>query len=245
MNADGSCERDLGTDLPALSEPAFQPTGALPPPRGCTDLHAYGSFISTVAGKGAPQSVAVIVDNDGTLPVDGAVLSATPSSGTIHPFDPACSTGAALRSALPRIPAQTSTRLTFELATDRMGRDTVKVAVGSAAPVTVASDVLACRHVGSYLDDTLYGTNGRDTICGLTGADRLYGRGGNDLLDGGSGDDVIYGGAGRDVIYGRAGRDVIFACDGERDVIDCGSERDTAVVDRFDVVRHCERVLRA
>ena len=42
----------------------------------------------------------------------------------------------------------------------------------------------------------------------------------------------------------KGGNDVIYARDGDRDWIDCGSERDIAVVDRIDVVRHCEYVLR-
>ena len=51
-------------------------------------------------------------------------------------------------------------------------------------------------------------------------------------------------GAGSDRIFGLAGNDVIRARNGFRDVVDCGPGRDIAIVDRVDVVRRCERVLR-
>jgi dipeptidyl aminopeptidase/acylaminoacyl peptidase len=56
--------------------------------------------------------------------------------------------------------------------------------------------------------------------------------------------DVLKGSPFRDTILGLAGNDWIEARDGRRDVIDCGPGNDTAIVDRHDVVRNCERVLR-
>jgi hypothetical protein len=104
--------------------------------------------------------------------------------------------------------------------------------------------VLPCTIVGTDGPDHLKGTDAVDRICGRPGADWISGGAGNDYLDGGSGADTIFGGPGHDTILGRGGRDVIFARDGQRDYIDCGTEYDIAVVDRFDHVRNCERVLR-
>jgi Tol biopolymer transport system component len=245
MNADGSCEHELDSGLPVLTQAAFQPVGTLPVVGDCVDLHAYAAFESSVAGKGAPQPLTVTIDNDGDQPADGVVAVATASSGTVHSYGRECSgTGPSIQCALPRLPPESSMQLDLTVATDRVGGETVAVRVAGALPVSAGESVLACRRVGSAEPDTIFGTKGRDTICGLTGADHIYGRGGGDLLDGGAGDDVVYGGPGRDVIAGKGGRDVIFARDGERDIVDCGTERDTAVVDRVDVVRDCERVLR-
>lgn len=43
---------------------------------------------------------------------------------------------------------------------------------------------------------------------------------------------------------GTPRNDTLQARNGLRDFVDCGAGRDTAYVDRIDVVRHCERVLR-
>jgi len=106
------------------------------------------------------------------------------------------------------------------------------------------AQVLPCTIVGTGGPDTIFGTDGPDRICALPGADTIYGRGGNDYIDAGNGDDRIYPGPGQDTVIARGGDDVIYARDGERDWIDCGAQRDVAVVDRVDVVRHCEFVLR-
>jgi len=70
------------------------------------------------------------------------------------------------------------------------------------------------------------GTRGRQTLRGT------------DLRD------VIRAGRGPDRIFGLGGNDAIQARNGLRDVVDCGPGRDIALVDRFDVVRGCETVLR-
>jgi Ca2+-binding RTX toxin-like protein len=106
------------------------------------------------------------------------------------------------------------------------------------------AQVLPCTIVGTGGPDLLYGTDGPDRICALPGADTIYGRGGNDYIDAGNGDDRIYPGPGQDTVIARGGDDVIYARDGQRDWIDCGAQTDVAVVDRIDVVRHCEFVLR-
>jgi Ca2+-binding RTX toxin-like protein len=81
-------------------------------------------------------------------------------------------------------------------------------------------------------------------VNGGPGSDRISGGDGRDVLLGGPGNDVIRAGRDADVVLAGPGRDVVFARDRHRDRIDCGGGRDTAKVDRVDVVRNCERVLR-
>ena len=118
------------------------------------------------------------------------------------------------------------------------------------------------RLVGTDYTDIIRGLGGGDTILARGGADTIDGGGGNDrvfagrnpdLVDGGPGNDLLVtgrgndevtGGPGVDTIAAGLGRDTIDTRDGFRDVVDCGGgfEPDTAVVDRRDVVRNCERV---
>jgi hypothetical protein len=71
-----------------------------------------------------------------------------------------------------------------------------------------------------------------------------------DRVLGGDGDDFIhdefaeYVVGGRDRIDAGRGNDRVEAVDGTTDLVDCGRGRDTALVDRRDRVRHCERVRR-
>ena len=66
------------------------------------------------------------------------------------------------------------------------------------------------------------------------------------VLDGGFGVDRIGGtNAADDRLDGGSGNDRITSVDTSRDTIDCGPGRDTAIVDRRDRVRGCERVLRS
>ncbi len=128
-----------------------------------------------------------------------------------------------------------------------------------------------CRFVGTAGNDVLNGTGYSDIIRGLAGNDRIFAGAGNDRIEGnggndtisagpgsnavfggpgndtitaGNGRDLLEGGPGRDTIKAGGGNDRIEARDGFRDVIDCGPGNDTAEVDRLDVVRDCEHVLR-
>jgi hypothetical protein len=104
---------------------------------------------------------------------------------------------------------------------------------------------------GGYAD-VLLGGGGNDSVRGGSLRDRIDGGPGADTLYGGLSADRIVGGPGRDHIYGEGGSDTIDARDGQRDVVDCGAnlpghrprEVDTAYVDRVDVVKRCERVVR-
>ena len=79
-------------------------------------------------------------------------------------------------------------------------------------------------------------------LQGGTGKDVLRGHAGFDHLEGGRGPDKLIDGGGNDVLGGGGGADVIKAADGSPDIVNCGPRRDTAIVDRADSVRGCERV---
>jgi Ca2+-binding RTX toxin-like protein len=98
--------------------------------------------------------------------------------------------------------------------------------------------------LGTSGPNILNGTARAETIRGLGGNDRLFGRGGNDALWGGAGNDQLDGGLGLDKLFGGPGNDTTRTRDGQRDVIDCGPGKDTAVADRKDVLRNCERISR-
>jgi hypothetical protein len=98
---------------------------------------------------------------------------------------------------------------------------------------------------GTNRSDKLRGTRRAERIAGLRGADVILGLGGSDCIDGGSGNDTLSGGAGKDRLVGGAGNDRLIGGPG-RDVLDCGSGRkDVAFVTPGDVVRGCERKLKA
>jgi len=96
------------------------------------------------------------------------------------------------------------------------------------------------RIVGTSRGDYLAGGAFDDVMLGLGGNDTLLGGAGDDYLAGGPGNDVLTGGPGSDVLLGGRGSDTIYAADGERDLIDCGRGSDRAIVDAFDIVKHCE-----
>lgn len=101
-----------------------------------------------------------------------------------------------------------------------------------------------CLILGNNRRNVLTGTDLFDSICGKGGNDRIDARAGDDEVAAGAGDDGVIGGPGRDVISGDLGDDAVNGVDGRRDVIECGRGDDVATVDRFDVVRGCERVRR-
>lgn len=99
-------------------------------------------------------------------------------------------------------------------------------------------DVLA----GDAGHDRLFGNRGNDRLEGGAGRNRLSGGDGHDRIAGGPERDRIAGGRGRDRVLAGDGGDYVDVRDGARDLVRCGRGRDTAVVDRRDRVRGCERV---
>jgi hypothetical protein len=125
--------------------------------------------------------------------------------------------------------------------------------VSPAAPGQAHRRTNLCRFEGGPGPDTLIGTAYSDTMRGLgdndrmlggEGNDRIEGNGGTDTISAGTGNNAVFGGPGNDTITAGDGADRIEARDGFRDVIDCGVGNDAAEVDRLDVLRNCEHVLR-
>jgi len=251
MNADGTCEGRFAPDSPALLDPAWQHSSqpGLGPIR-CAELRLTGTSSTDAVGLGQTVLDQLLLENDGNETATGLQLRiSAPIGATVAGSGFTC-TGEAC--SLPDLPAGATRTLSVSIGRATAGPLAVTYSVGSAAPDPDDTDnslqlgvtVLPCTLVGTTGPDVIHGTAKRDLICGRTGADRIYGAAGNDFIDAGNGDDTIVPGPGRDSVLGRGGRDVILARDGERDWIDCGTERDIAIVDRNDVVRHCEIVHR-
>jgi Ca2+-binding RTX toxin-like protein len=101
------------------------------------------------------------------------------------------------------------------------------------------------RLYGAAGNDRLAGGDGNDELFGGAGADTLSGDAGKDVLDGGAGNDKLTGGAGADTLGGGRGNDAINSRDHRKDIVDCGAgSKDSAIVDKVDTVRHCEKVRR-
>jgi hypothetical protein len=114
---------------------------------------------------------------------------------------------------------------------------------------TTAGDTLLGRGGNDTLnglggDDCLFGGAGRDRLSASSGNDQLEGGDGNDRLSGGSGNDELDGGGGKNRFAAGSGRDKVNAANGRAERVDCGPGRDSAVVDRRDRARRCERVRR-
>ena len=257
MNADGTCEQRFAPDAPDLHDPAWQPGGGpLPPVTKCAELRLTATVAKSTVATGEPAVWTFRVDNDGNLAATRVRLGVGigTSEGTVlEGRSPGCAgSGTSVVCIVDRIvPGGTATvtvagtraqagpiLLEDQVSADQLDTD------GSNNQTFAGADVLPCNVVGTWGNDVLYGTGAADRICGLPGTDTIFGGRGNDFIDAGNGDDRIYPGPGRDTVIAKGGNDVIYARDGERDWIDCGSMRDVAVVDRVDVVRHCEFVAR-
>jgi Tol biopolymer transport system component len=251
MNADGSCAQPLPA-LDGIQEgPYWRPGSTTGGTVDCVDLLVHVDIYSPVA-LGEQSPIKVTVENHGNQPAHDVVLhvsALTPSSDL---------QGCKSRDTpgdgclLGTIAADGSQVAYLSVSSATAGEPGLRYSVTSTDSLLPNDDtagstyttVLDCTILGTTGADHLQGTTGPDRICGMTGPDWISGGNGNDYIDGGNGNDVIFGGPGNDTILGRGGRDVIFARDGQRDWIDCGSEYDIAIVDRFDHVRNCERVLR-
>jgi Ca2+-binding RTX toxin-like protein len=96
----------------------------------------------------------------------------------------------------------------------------------------VAGASSSCDSQGGVTADVIEGSARSDKLSGGAGNDTLKGGAGNDTLNGGKGNDKLRGGKGNDKLIGGPGKDLL----------DCGPGRDTAVADRSDRLRGCERV---
>ena len=231
---------------------------------------ADGSGARTLPGAGdsrfpqfSPSGVLALISDRQHIPGEASryryalYVDGTKVADDVHPASP------------PRW-SPSGTRIAVAAAGDchRFGIELVDPAA-PRRPATRASNL--CRFVGGAGNDVLHGTAFPDFLRGLAGNDHLFGGAGSDRIEGNSGNDVIVAGAGNDAVFGGPGNDRILggpgndlltggpghdtilggpgndrieARDGVRDVVDCGPGRDVAEVDRIDVVRHCETVLR-
>lgn len=80
---------------------------------------------------------------------------------------------------------------------------------------------------GSWLADTLKGSNGPNDIWGLNGNDLIEGYAGNDSVDGGVGNDTVSGGDGDDFLRDRGGGNDILSGGPNDDTIRGGNGNDT------------------
>jgi Ca2+-binding RTX toxin-like protein len=219
------------------------PSGG-PSPRRPTALGQASPFHFEIDNDGSETATGIRVELKSTANIDllGGNGGAFPCSGPR--LDLVC--------ALPPLAPADVSSVSFRVRSSVAGVFPFSLSVSALEPdsdpstntLALSSQVLPCDQVGTYGDDVLYGTPRPDRICALPGSDRVYGGGGNDYLDAGNGADIVAGGPGRDAVLARGGNDTIYARDGDRDTIDCGTERDVAIVDRLDVVRHCETVVR-
>jgi Ca2+-binding RTX toxin-like protein len=255
MNADGTCEGRFAPSSPDLHDPAWRPSPlSLPGAIACADLRVRGRAEKLQLGLGEKTRIRLFVDNDGSVAATNVhVDMTTAATTTLNVESTNCgSSGTTTSCFVDRVNPGGTAELVVEVSRVTAGPLLVQFHVSSAVydsdsannNVQLGTDVLPCTVVGSWGDDYLYGTPKADKICGLPGADRIFSRGGNDFIDAGNGDDRIYPGAGFDTVIARGGDDTVYARDGQRDWIDCGAQTDIAVVDRIDVVRHCEYVAR-
>jgi Tol biopolymer transport system component len=246
MNSDGTCPQPVPSLTRVALGPVWRAGVGFGPPVRCVDLRVYAvpqAEYFPIVGRAA---AIVVVENDGNEPAGNLRFSVTAAGGGARNARciPSCSvalldpgaTGSIVVDAATSSPGPVNVSVTVTA-------DQQSVDAGGTTS-RVALTVLDCTLVGTDGPDRLTGTPRADRICGKPGLDWMSGGAGDDYLDAGSGDDTAIGGPGHDTILGRGGRDTIFARDGQRDPIDCGTERDVAVVDRFDHVHGCERVLR-
>jgi Ca2+-binding RTX toxin-like protein len=88
---------------------------------------------------------------------------------------------------------------------------------------------------GTCVRTLFAGSAARDRLVGNALANTMRGLGGNDTLLGKAGADTLMGGGGADRLVGGAGRDRLIG----------GPGVDTCVYDAKDIVRGCERKIRA
>jgi hypothetical protein len=262
MNPDGSCEGKFSNIVEPLLSPLWRP-GSHPGlgPIRCVDLRLLfdtsGGGVGPAA-LGQPITFRLSVDNDGSETATAVKVELSTPSPTAEILDGNNGSLRCIGSAqdlvctLAALTQRTPRQIAFQVRSTVAGwvqlTATVSANEADSDPASntlpLGARVLPCTRVGTWGDDVIYGTPEPDKICALAGADRVYGGAGNDYLDAGNGADVVVGGPGRDVILGKGGNDTIYARDGQKDWIDCGTEQDVAIVDRLDVVRHCDTVVR-
>ena len=154
-----------------------------------------------------------IVQQDGSLAVDGVQINLTDLDGNVSDvdsIDPA-SVGYVEVDAFG-------------------GDDTITIDEWSVVDDAPVSAYVYAGDGNDWIDggmaaDVILGEAGDDYVCGWSGDDTLFGGEGTDILDGWSGNDAIYGSDGDDQIYGGDGNDTLFGEFGE-DLVEAGPGND-------------------
>jgi hemolysin type calcium-binding protein len=232
-------------------------------PHQCQNHDGFWEIKSPAIADWPTQSRTLdLMDNhDGTLSLFGTMLNHEGAAQSVAPGTPAAGLSVDDMASLARTIAfndfqagGTSSAIgqpkdrNVELVLDDPRDNAASAGGGSAS----ADDFLrgrsegscATARVGNSKANRLTGTRNGDRMRGLGGNDRLRGRGGDDCIAGGSGNDTIASGAGSDRIKGGGGEDAIGSRDGEVDKVDCGAGVDRALIDKVDVARGCESVVR-
>ena len=250
MNADGTCEQPWGSRYPTWATPRWSPTdGGSYGTTECWSAIVRASSSTSEIGLRNRLPLTITIRNDGTEPLRNLRVALSTTRGTLHLPERCdgltCPLGTIAPESVVTLPLEASSRTPGLL---RVGANASYDGRADVFPLddraSVAADVLACDLVGTWRADRIEGTQRRDRICGRPGDDRIDAGAGNDDIDAGGGRDTVLAGRGRDTVHGGGESDVILVRDGERDVVDCGRDSDTVLVDRRDVTRNCERVLR-
>jgi len=201
------------------------------------DYLAAGETLSLVytltatddSGSAATDTHDVTVTITGTndVPVlDYVSSSCTPSTFTVHAFDPDNGAVLNLQTAVNGVSALNN------------GADTIFTV--QSQPFVVVTDIVATDGTALSQPATpsprlvvTQGTIGNDLInTAAPGYNSIsYGFDGNDTITGGSGHDSLYGGTGADSLVGGAGNDHLEGCAGNDTLVGGAGEVDTFVFD--------------
>jgi Tol biopolymer transport system component len=250
MNADGTCESDLGVPG-AWESPSWQPVPG-GPSVGLKTCRAVA--IEAWAPRPEDQSATIVggtISNEGTEPLTNVTVTISPSRSdfSLAALDgyPCTRKGSAFVCRIDWLRRGESRNVAVWGMARRVGggrdpRDKIPT-VSARLRVTADGPLLkTAREIGNVIF-TPQRCNPRDRgggyIEGTRFPDRICGRRGADDIHPGPGKDYVYAGAGPDVIHSRD----VYSIYG--DVISCGAGRDRVFADRKDKVsRDCERVRR-
>jgi len=247
MNADGTCESDLGVPG-AWEAPSWQPVPGGPSvgPKTCRAV-AIEAWAPRPEDKSATL-VGGTVSNEGTEPLTNVAVTISPTRRdfSLAALDgyPCTRKGAAVVCRIDLLRRGESRDLAVWGMARRLGRGREPrnqiATVSARLKVTADGPLLpTSRELGTVVF-TPKSCNPRDPgrgyIEGTRFPDRVCGR---------RGADDIHPGDGKDYVYAGAGPDVIHAMDIYGDVISCGPGRDRVFADpKNKVSRDCERVRR-
>lgn len=215
MNADGSCERPFPVNvIGVVWGPGARPTPGL---LVCADLGVRIELSSRRLLTHASR-LRVTVWNDGNVAAVPHVVVSLANGLAVRGARAGC---------IPRSGRQVACTLA-SLAPRAVTHLDLLVAGSKAGMLDVSARVLRSEHA-----DPIGNNNARDVLkvlpCTLAGTAKA---------------DVLRAHARHEKICGLGGNDRITTVNGYRDTIDCGSGKDTAIVDRYDKVKNCERVIR-